>query len=91
MVNRWRRIFDESGTFKKPPSPLVRCTQIITRALMTAAEDLFSEDSDRFLDEVYTCSCSSLGISYRLTRATTSLSDVPLLFILNDLYLVIFP
>ncbi|OJA08228.1 hypothetical protein AZE42_10941 [Rhizopogon vesiculosus] len=54
MVNRWRRIFDEFGTAKKPPSPLVGRTQIITRPLMTAAEDLFSEDSDLLLDEVFT-------------------------------------
>ncbi|OJA17592.1 hypothetical protein AZE42_01238 [Rhizopogon vesiculosus] len=32
----------------------------------------------------------NLGICYRLTQITTSLSGVPLLFILNDLYLVIF-
>jgi hypothetical protein len=33
----------------------------------------------------------SLGISYQRTRITTSLSGVPLLFILNDLHLIIFP
>jgi hypothetical protein len=43
---RWRRIFDGFGIVKKPPSPLVGLTRIITRALMTAAEDLFAEDSD---------------------------------------------
>ncbi|KAG1738919.1 Homeodomain-like protein, partial [Suillus paluster] len=51
---RWRRIFEELGTVKKPPSPLIGRTRIITRALLTAVEDLFAEDSDLFLDEVCT-------------------------------------
>ncbi|OJA19502.1 hypothetical protein AZE42_13083 [Rhizopogon vesiculosus] len=45
---------DEFGTVKKPPSPLVGRTRIVTRALMTAAEGIFAGDSDLFLDEACT-------------------------------------
>jgi hypothetical protein len=37
---RWRKIFEELGTIKKAPSPLIGCTRIIARALLTAVEDL---------------------------------------------------
>ncbi|KAG1718498.1 hypothetical protein EDB19DRAFT_1920497 [Suillus lakei] len=52
-VYRWEAIFTEYGTVKCPPSP-IRGQQlhILTRALMTACEDLFAEESDLYLDEV---------------------------------------
>ncbi|KAG1731086.1 uncharacterized protein EDB91DRAFT_1058956 [Suillus paluster] len=49
----WKAIFTEYDTVKHPPSP-IRGQQlcILTRALMTACEDLFAEESDLYLDEV---------------------------------------
>ncbi|KAG1748370.1 uncharacterized protein EDB91DRAFT_1245080 [Suillus paluster] len=50
---RWRKIFAELGTVVKGPSPLVsRTRMIMRRALMTAIEDLYAEDSDLFLNEL---------------------------------------
>jgi hypothetical protein len=63
----WRWIFDEFGTVKKPPSPLVGRTRIIIRALMTAAENLFAEHSDLFLDEV----CTWLAFQHNITIPST--------------------
>jgi transposase len=67
---RWRRIFDKLGTVNKPPSPLKGPTRIITRALLTAIENLFIEDSDIFLDEI----CTWLAFEHRITISTSALS-----------------
>jgi len=67
---RWHHIFDELGTVKKPLSPLKGPTRIITRALLTAIEDLFIEDSDLFLDEV----CTWLAFEHQITISTSTLS-----------------
>ena len=67
---RWRRIVDEFGTVKKPPSPFVGRTRIITRALMTATKDLFAEDSDLFLDEV----CTWLTFQHNITISPSTSS-----------------
>jgi len=40
------------GTVTRPPSPLHGPTQILTRALLTAYQDLFAQDSDLYIDEV---------------------------------------
>ncbi|KAG1873907.1 hypothetical protein F4604DRAFT_1582489, partial [Suillus subluteus] len=51
----WEAIFAEYGAVNCPPSPI--CGQqlrILTRALMTACEALFAEESDLYLDEVVT-------------------------------------
>ncbi|KAG2128610.1 hypothetical protein DEU56DRAFT_819250 [Suillus clintonianus] len=67
---RWRRIFEECGTTTKPRSPLTGRTRTITRALLTAIEDLFTVDSDLFLDEV----CTWLAVSHDIVVSTSTLS-----------------
>jgi len=45
--NHWRQIFKEEHNFvNRPPSLLTRRARMTTRALLTAMEDMFSEDSD---------------------------------------------
>ncbi|KAJ8588621.1 hypothetical protein M405DRAFT_819414 [Rhizopogon salebrosus TDB-379] len=48
---RWRQVLEERGTIKRPPSPLTGHTRTITRALLSAIQDLFAIDADLFLDE----------------------------------------
>ncbi|KAG1747177.1 uncharacterized protein EDB91DRAFT_1048553, partial [Suillus paluster] len=62
--------FEELGTVVRPPSPLVGHTQMITRALMTAIEDLYAEDSDLFLDEA----CTWLAVEHDIIISSSSLS-----------------
>ncbi|KAG1850854.1 hypothetical protein DFJ58DRAFT_661838, partial [Suillus subalutaceus] len=54
-IYHWEAIFAEYGAVNHPPSP-IRGQQlhILTRALMTACEALFAEESDLYLDEVVT-------------------------------------
>ncbi|KIJ08666.1 hypothetical protein PAXINDRAFT_51482, partial [Paxillus involutus ATCC 200175] len=52
---RWEAIFDEFGSVNRPPSPIQgQSLRLLTRALSTACEDLFTEESDLYLDEVVT-------------------------------------
>ncbi|KIK74281.1 hypothetical protein PAXRUDRAFT_791254 [Paxillus rubicundulus Ve08.2h10] len=52
---RWEAIFAEYGDVNCPPSPIQgQSLRILTRALMTACEELFAEESDLYLDEVIT-------------------------------------
>ncbi|KAG1742462.1 hypothetical protein EDB19DRAFT_615601 [Suillus lakei] len=67
---RWRNLFEELGTVAKSPSPLVGRTRRITRALMTAVEDLFAEESDLFFDEI----CTWLAVEYNITISSSPLS-----------------
>ncbi|KAG1853370.1 hypothetical protein F4604DRAFT_1591626 [Suillus subluteus] len=65
-IYRWEAIFAEYGTVNRPPSPIRgQQLRILTRALMTACEALFSEESDLYLDEVVTCLAltHNIGIS----------------------------
>ncbi|KIK95153.1 hypothetical protein PAXRUDRAFT_11628 [Paxillus rubicundulus Ve08.2h10] len=49
----WEAIFEEFGSVTHPPSPIRgQSLHILTRALSMACEDLFSEESDLYLDEV---------------------------------------
>jgi transposase len=66
----WRRIFEEFGTVVRPPSPLTGRTQTITRTLLTAIEDIFTVDSDLFLDEV----CTWLAAEHDITVSKSTLS-----------------
>jgi transposase len=59
-----------SRDVNKPLSPLKGPTRITTRALLTAIEDLFTEDSDFFLDEV----CTWLTFEHQITISTSALS-----------------
>ncbi|KAG1718097.1 Homeodomain-like protein, partial [Suillus occidentalis] len=67
---RWRRIFEEHGAVEKPPSPLIGRTHTITRALLMAIQDLFSEESDLYLDEV----CTWLAFEHDIIISPSALS-----------------
>ncbi|KIJ15174.1 hypothetical protein PAXINDRAFT_51189, partial [Paxillus involutus ATCC 200175] len=50
---RWEAIFEEFGSVNRPPSPIRgQSLRILTCALTTACADLFTEESDLYLDEV---------------------------------------
>ncbi|KIJ18228.1 hypothetical protein PAXINDRAFT_9313 [Paxillus involutus ATCC 200175] len=51
---RWEALFNELGAVARPPSPLQGPTQILTRALLTACEELYAQESDLYLDKVVT-------------------------------------
>jgi len=53
-----------------PPSPLVGRTQLLTRAVLTALEYLYAEESDLFLDEA----CTWLGVVHGITIMPSTLS-----------------
>ncbi|KAG2741767.1 hypothetical protein P692DRAFT_201726212 [Suillus brevipes Sb2] len=67
---RWQQIFEEHGAVEKPPSPLIGRTRTITRALLMAIQDLFSEESDLYLDEV----CTWLAFEHDIIISPSALS-----------------
>lgn len=67
---RWRKIVEEHGNVNRPPSPLVGRTRKITRAVLGAIEQLYSEDTDLFLDEV----CMWLAVEHEIEISTSRLS-----------------
>src|SRR6202453_2632201 len=69
-IYRWRLIFEEYGSVKRPPSPLLGPTRILTRALITACQTLYESDSDLYLDEVVTW----LAITHDIVISTATLS-----------------
>src|SRR5258705_1753519 len=48
----WDSIFQELGDVERPLSPLRGPACILTRALLTACQDLFAQESYLFLDEL---------------------------------------
>jgi transposase len=67
---RWQSIFDEHGTVNRPKSPLIGRPRILTRALMTAGQTLFQEESDLYLDEVVTW----LALTHDIVISSSTLS-----------------
>jgi transposase len=67
---RWRQILEEHGTIKRPPSPLTGRTRTITRALLSAIQDLFAVDADLFLDEA----CTWLAFEHNIIISLSTLS-----------------
>ena len=61
------QILEEHGTIKRPPSPLTGYTRTITRALLSAIQDLFAVDADLFLDEV----CAWLAFEHNIISLST--------------------
>ena len=49
---RWRKVVEEHGNVNRPTSSLVGRTRKITRAKLGTIEQLYSEDSDPFLNKV---------------------------------------
>ena len=66
----WRQILEEHGPVNRPPSPLRGRARTITRALLTAMEDMFFEDPDLYLDEI----CTWLTVEHDIFISTSSLS-----------------
>ena len=48
----WKAIFEEHGSFNRSWLALCGCTQIISRAVLTAVHTLYEQDSDLFLNEL---------------------------------------
>lgn len=66
----WRKIFEEHGKVNRPPSPLVGRTQKITHAILNSIVELYTEDSNLFLDEV----CTWLAVKHQISILTLALS-----------------
>ena len=49
---RWCAIFNTFGAVKKPQSPLVGRTRIITRAVLTAVHQVYATNSDTYINEL---------------------------------------
>ncbi|OAX35145.1 hypothetical protein K503DRAFT_652435, partial [Rhizopogon vinicolor AM-OR11-026] len=72
-------IFAGFGTVNHPPSPIRgQELRILTRALMTACEELFSEESDLYLDELATWLVLTHNISISIPTLSRNLKEVGL-------------
>jgi transposase len=69
-IYHWQLIFKEYGSIKRPPSPLLGPTRILTHALITSCQTLYESDSDLYLDEVVTW----LAITHDIMISTATLS-----------------
>jgi len=68
---RWHAIFEEHGTVICPPSPLKgQGLRVLTRTLIQACKDLFSQETDLFLDEVV----AWLALTHDIAISTSTLS-----------------
>ncbi|OJA16350.1 hypothetical protein AZE42_13695 [Rhizopogon vesiculosus] len=79
VIYRWETVFAEFGTVNRPPSPI--CGQelrILTRALMTACEELFAKESDLYLDELATWLALTHDISISIPTLSRNLKEAGL-------------
>jgi len=68
---RWHAIFEEHGTVICPPSPLKgQGLRVLTHTLIQACKDLFSQETDLFLDEVV----AWLVLTHDIAISTSTLS-----------------
>lgn len=67
---RWQQIFKEHGSVMRPPSPLIGRQRVITRAVLTAIYEIYSEDSDLYLDEL----CTLLAVQHDIIVIKATLS-----------------
>jgi transposase len=49
---RWKRLFEETGSTAKPPSPLCGRPRIITHAVLSACLDIYQKEPDVYLDKL---------------------------------------
>jgi transposase len=49
---RWKKLFEESGSTTRPPSPLVGRPRTITRAVLTTCYNIYKKQPDLYLDEL---------------------------------------
>ncbi|KAI6131398.1 hypothetical protein EDD16DRAFT_1469232, partial [Pisolithus croceorrhizus] len=67
---RWRRLFEQHGQVKRPMSPLIGRTRILTRALLAVVDDPYLEDCDLFLDEA----CTWLAVEHDMDISPLTVS-----------------
>ncbi|KAG1893142.1 uncharacterized protein F5891DRAFT_892104, partial [Suillus fuscotomentosus] len=78
-IYRWEAIFAEYGAVNRPPLPIRgQQLRILTRALMTACEALFAEESDLYLDEVVTWLALTHDISISVSTLCCNLKEAGL-------------
>jgi transposase len=78
-IYRWEAIFAEFGTVNRPPSPIRgQELRILTRALMTACEGLFAEESGIYLDELATWLALTHDISISISTLCRNLKEAGL-------------
>ena len=76
---RWQAIFEEHGSIIHPPSPLKgQGTRILTRALIQACQDLFSRESDLYLNEVVAWLALEHDIVISISTLARNLTEVVL-------------
>ena len=66
---RWQDIFEEHGSVIRPPSPLRGRQRIITRAVLSAIQDVYRTDPDIYLDELVLW----LAINYNIAISSSAL------------------
>jgi transposase len=49
---RWRKIFEDYDSVKRPLSPLIGRPRIIVRAILTAIQEVYKNEADAYLDEL---------------------------------------
>jgi transposase len=67
---RWRQIFAEHGSVTRPQTSIIGPKRIINRAVLTAIQDIYKEDSDLYLDEL----CILLAADHQITVPKTKLT-----------------
>lgn len=67
---RWRRIFAEHGSVTRPQVSIMGPKRIINRAVLTAIQDIYQEDSDLYFDEL----CTLLAAEHRIFVTKSTLS-----------------
>ena len=66
----WDGIYKEHGNVIRPPSPLIGCTQIISRAVLRTIHALHELKPDLYLDEL----CMFLAVEHNLIVSKSTLS-----------------
>jgi transposase len=67
---RWRQIFAEYGSVTCPQTSIIGPKRIINRAVLTAIQDIYKEDSDLYLDEL----CILLAADHQIIVSKSTLS-----------------
>lgn len=67
---RWRKTFEELGAVDRPPSPLVRHTGTIVRAILGGIEELYLQDSELLMDHV----CTWFAVEHQIEITTSAVS-----------------
>lgn len=71
-IYRWQIIFDEHGSVNRPPSAPKGCERKITRAVLTATQTLYENESDLYLDELVLW----LAVNHNIDISVSQLHEV---------------